>query len=101
VIALLDTGQDLSEAEAEFAAPGLVRAGQLITPLTSYTNRTGADGRPWALDNGGFKRLDVGGLLRLENLAKWIWDRMKPHLPGLSAVIVRETCTAGSTYRGL
>jgi 6-pyruvoyltetrahydropterin/6-carboxytetrahydropterin synthase len=35
-----------------------------------------------------------------ENLARWIWPRLKPSLPGLSEVIVRETCTAGCVYRG-
>jgi 6-pyruvoyltetrahydropterin/6-carboxytetrahydropterin synthase len=33
-----------------------------------------------------------------EVLAKWIWDRLKPTLPGLSKVIVRETCTAGCFF---
>ncbi|MBL0938807.1 MAG: 6-carboxytetrahydropterin synthase QueD [Gemmatimonadaceae bacterium] len=35
-----------------------------------------------------------------ERLAVWIWERLKPDLPGLSAVIVRETCTSGCEYRG-
>ncbi len=35
-----------------------------------------------------------------ENLARWIWERLKPRLPQLSQVIVRETCTAGCIYRG-
>jgi 6-pyruvoyltetrahydropterin/6-carboxytetrahydropterin synthase len=35
-----------------------------------------------------------------ENLARWIWRRLKPALPLLSAVIVRETCTNGCEYRG-
>lgn len=35
-----------------------------------------------------------------EVLAKWIWDHMKPRLPLLSAVMIKETCTAGCTYRG-
>jgi 6-pyruvoyltetrahydropterin/6-carboxytetrahydropterin synthase len=34
-----------------------------------------------------------------ENLARWIWDRLKTSLP-LSAVVVRETCTSGCIYRG-
>jgi 6-pyruvoyltetrahydropterin/6-carboxytetrahydropterin synthase len=43
---------------------------------------------------------DVPGLENStsENLAKWIWDRLKPVLPGLSKVVVRETCTAGCFY---
>jgi len=35
-----------------------------------------------------------------EVLAKWLWDRLKPSLPMLSAVVVRETCTASCEYRG-
>ncbi len=35
-----------------------------------------------------------------ENIAKWIWDRLKPALPGLSKVIVQETCNTGCVYRG-
>jgi 6-pyruvoyltetrahydropterin/6-carboxytetrahydropterin synthase len=35
-----------------------------------------------------------------ENLARWIWNRMKPELEILSAVVVRETCTTGCVYRG-
>ena len=34
-----------------------------------------------------------------EVLAAWIWERLKPALPLLSAVEVRETCTAGCVYR--
>ena len=35
-----------------------------------------------------------------ENLARWLWRELKPALPGLSQLIVRETCTAGCIYRG-
>ncbi|MDX1626924.1 MAG: 6-carboxytetrahydropterin synthase QueD [Wenzhouxiangellaceae bacterium] len=35
-----------------------------------------------------------------ENLAKWIWARLDTELPGLSKVVVRETCTAGCVYTG-
>lgn len=35
-----------------------------------------------------------------ENLARWIWQRLKPALPLLSQIVVRETCTAGCIYRG-
>ena len=34
-----------------------------------------------------------------EVLAKWIWDRL--NLPGVSSVVVRETCTCGAIYRGV
>lgn len=35
-----------------------------------------------------------------EILARWIFWRLRPSLPGLSCITVRETCTAGSVYRG-
>lgn len=35
-----------------------------------------------------------------EMLAQWIWRRLKPLLPLLSKVVVRETCTAGCIYTG-
>ena len=35
-----------------------------------------------------------------EVLARWIWDRLHTRLPGLSAVVLRETCTSGCIYRG-
>lgn len=35
-----------------------------------------------------------------EVLACWIWERLKPTLPKLAEVILRETCTAGAVYRG-
>jgi 6-pyruvoyltetrahydropterin/6-carboxytetrahydropterin synthase len=35
-----------------------------------------------------------------EVLARWVWDRLVVDLPGLSRVVVRETCTSGCEYRG-
>jgi len=35
-----------------------------------------------------------------ENLAIWVWQRLKPALANLSKVAVKETCTAGCVYRG-
>ena len=35
-----------------------------------------------------------------ETLARWIWQRLKPMLPSLSAIVVQETCTARCVYRG-
>jgi 6-pyruvoyltetrahydropterin/6-carboxytetrahydropterin synthase len=35
-----------------------------------------------------------------ENIAIWIWARMAPILPGLSKIIVKETCTTGAVYQG-
>ena len=35
-----------------------------------------------------------------EVIARWIWQRLRNGLPGLSMVEVRETCTSGCRYRG-
>ena len=35
-----------------------------------------------------------------EVLAQWIWGRLELSLPGLSKVVVRETCTTGCVYEG-
>jgi 6-pyruvoyltetrahydropterin/6-carboxytetrahydropterin synthase len=35
-----------------------------------------------------------------EVLARWIWKRLKPALPGLSRVVINETCTTGCIYQG-
>lgn len=36
-----------------------------------------------------------------EVLARWLWERLKPALPLLSCITVRETCTSRCEYRGL
>ncbi len=70
----------------------------------------------WVLDFGDVKsavaplidRLDhhylneVEGLENptSENLARWLWRRVRPQIVGLSRVVVRETCTSGCTYTG-
>lgn len=58
-MALLDNGQDLDQCAAEIGAP----VGQLLTPLTRYRLRDPS--QPFAIDNGGFKQVDVPGLLSL------------------------------------
>ncbi len=35
-----------------------------------------------------------------ENLARWIWQRLKPLLPTLCKITVSETCTTGCVYQG-
>lgn len=35
-----------------------------------------------------------------ENIARWIWQQLAPSLPGLSAVVLKETCTCGAVYQG-
>ena len=35
-----------------------------------------------------------------ENLAVWVWRRLKPGLPALARIVIHETCTSGCEYRG-
>jgi 6-pyruvoyltetrahydropterin/6-carboxytetrahydropterin synthase len=35
-----------------------------------------------------------------ENLARWVWGRLRPVLPALCRVVVRETEDAGCAYAG-
>lgn len=35
-----------------------------------------------------------------ENVARYIWQHLKPRLYSLSELVVHETCTAGCVYRG-
>ena len=70
----------------------------------------------WVMDFGDLKMLfepileqldhyylnDIPGLENptSENLSRWIWHKLKPKLPILSKVEVKETCTSGSIYTG-
>jgi 6-pyruvoyltetrahydropterin/6-carboxytetrahydropterin synthase len=35
-----------------------------------------------------------------ENVARWVWQRLKPLLPLLTEVVVAETCQSRCIYRG-
>jgi 6-pyruvoyltetrahydropterin/6-carboxytetrahydropterin synthase len=35
-----------------------------------------------------------------ENLSRWVWERLRPGLPSLVRVTVRETCEARCEYEG-
>ncbi len=35
-----------------------------------------------------------------ENICRWIWNNLKPSLPQLCQLELRETCTSGCIYRG-
>lgn len=45
---------------------------------------------------------DVAGLDNptSENLARWIWQHLKPNLPLLARIVIHETCTSGCSYAG-
>lgn len=70
----------------------------------------------WVVDFGDVSRLvkplvdeldhrvlnEIAGLENptSERLAIWLWERIKPNVPGLSRIVVRETCTARCEYKG-
>jgi 6-pyruvoyltetrahydropterin/6-carboxytetrahydropterin synthase len=70
----------------------------------------------WIIDFGDIKKVfkpiyeqldhiylnDIPGLENptSEVLAKWIWNELKPLLPQLSKIQIRETCTSGCIYVG-
>lgn len=35
-----------------------------------------------------------------ENIARWLWREIRPLLPDLSRIVVKETCTSGCVYSG-
>ena len=45
---------------------------------------------------------DIEGLEQptCENIAQWIWRRLKPALPALARIVIWETETAGCSHRG-
>jgi len=70
----------------------------------------------WIIDFGDIKKAfkpiydqldhyylnDIEGLENptSENLAKWVWQKLKPILPELSRIEIKETCTSGCIYTG-
>jgi 6-pyruvoyltetrahydropterin/6-carboxytetrahydropterin synthase len=35
-----------------------------------------------------------------ENIVRWVWERLRPNLPQLRRLVLRETCTVGCAYDG-
>jgi 6-pyruvoyltetrahydropterin/6-carboxytetrahydropterin synthase len=52
------------------------------------------------LDHHYLNEVDGLGNPTSERLAEWIWERLKPALPTLSAIVIHETCTSGCRYEG-
>jgi 6-pyruvoyltetrahydropterin/6-carboxytetrahydropterin synthase len=52
------------------------------------------------LDHHCLNEIDGLGNPTSENLARWIWQKLKPDLQELSKVVVCETCNAGCVYLG-
>lgn len=46
---------------------------------------------------------DISGLENptSENLAIWIWQQLKPSLPELCRIEIKETCSSGCIYTGV
>ncbi len=53
------------------------------------------------LDHRCLNEVDGMGNPTSENLAVWIWERIKPILPNLATVIVSETPTSRAIYEGV
>ena len=53
-----------------------------------------------ALDHRYLNEIDGLDNPTSENLAVWIWQRLKSGLPLLSRIVVHETCTSGCSYTG-
>jgi 6-pyruvoyltetrahydropterin/6-carboxytetrahydropterin synthase len=51
------------------------------------------------LDHHYLNDIDGLGNPTSENLAVWIWERVKPRLPTLAAVTIQESSASGCTYR--
>ena len=87
----------------------------------SFRFRVVVEGAPgadsgWIMDFGDIKEAvepvrrrldhyylnDVEGLDNptSENLAIWLWDALVGSIPGLSGIVVQETCHSGCVYRG-
>jgi 6-pyruvoyltetrahydropterin/6-carboxytetrahydropterin synthase len=87
----------------------------------SYRVRISASGpvgehSGWVIDFGDIKQAfkpiydrldhyylnDIPGLENptAENIARWIWNELKPHLPQLNKIEILETCTSGCVYSG-
>jgi 6-pyruvoyltetrahydropterin/6-carboxytetrahydropterin synthase len=69
--------------------------------LMDYADITAAFKPVWAkLDHRYLN--EIPGLKNptSEEIAVWIWKRLKPKLPLLVEVVVAETCTARAVYRG-
>ena len=83
---------------------------------TLYVRGTVGEKTGWIMDYAEIRRIfdpiydrldhnylnDIEGLENptSEVLAKWLWERLKPVLPGLSKIVINETCTSGCIYQG-
>ena len=76
-----------------------------VDPEKGYLIDYGEIAAAWAplmcdLDHHLLNEIDGLDNPTSEVLAVWIWDRLKPELPLLSAVTVHETCTSTCRFTG-
>jgi 6-pyruvoyltetrahydropterin/6-carboxytetrahydropterin synthase len=76
-----------------------------VDPDKGYLQDYGEIGQAWSPLMEALDHHLLNEIKGLENptsevLAGWVWDRLKPGLPMLSAVTVHETCTSTCVYRG-
>ena len=62
--------------------------------------KTVADPIVARLDHYYLNKIDGLSNPTAENLAKWLWDRLKPLIPLLASIKVYETCTSACEYSG-
>lgn len=81
----LQLGLDAASADAELAGEWLQQA---WTPLAGV------------LDHACLNELPGLEIPTSEVLSAWIWERLRPALPGLARVIVHETASCGAVFDG-
>jgi 6-pyruvoyltetrahydropterin/6-carboxytetrahydropterin synthase len=69
--------------------------------LVDYADISGAFKPIWEkLDHRYLNRIRGLENPTSENVAAWIWRRLKPRLPWLTEIVVAETCQSRCVYRG-
>ncbi|HEY9195975.1 MAG TPA: 6-carboxytetrahydropterin synthase, partial [Mucilaginibacter sp.] len=84
--------------------------------LTIFAEGPVLEKEGWVVDFGDLKAVvkqataqldhallnDIAGLENptAENVARWLWQQIKPGLPGLSRIELKETPTSGVIYNG-
>ncbi|MCA9273808.1 MAG: 6-carboxytetrahydropterin synthase QueD [Phycisphaerales bacterium] len=52
------------------------------------------------LDHKNINEIAAIGSPTCERITVWIWNRLKPHLPGMTRITLREGENSGCTYAG-
>ena len=76
-----------------------------LDPVLGWVRDFADVGEAWAPLHASLDHRYLNDIEGLENptsevLARWIWERLAPALPGLSRIVVQETCTTGCIYEG-